>query len=1116
MADEGGITEEPKHADCPTSLFYVDYSVRGTAKCRVCKKKIEKNVLRIGKAFPYKDRTILHYNHVQCLFKRFHNARVACNILTHTDNLVGFADITEADQLYLKNLIGSENGLRKRIPTSAQQKRKARVSPEAPLQVRKARLKSSNTESLSVLYTNADQLTTSKMAELRTRIQHEKPMIVAVCEVKPKNSHERHNYDIPGFSLHPVNLDSSVGRGIAVYTHSSLDQSIIQIKSHLSFQESCLLEIKLRGGDLMLFGCFYRSPTLSATSNKNNDDLNHLLLAVSKQKYTHKCLVGDFNFKDINWATWSTFHNMESKEHQFIETVRDCYFYQHNLENSRRRGNDEPSLIDLIFTDESMQVSDVQHQSPLGKSDHDIITFKFNCYLDYSKPKERYVYDKGDFEGMKKLLVEERWMEDYVATAAGKSIEQLWECLKSKILDLRDNFVPKKNTSSVPKWKEVGTFPVNQDVKRAIQEKHATHRQWMASLHRGNPELAKQNYRKATNKVKRLIRQCKRRFESSIAEKSKTNPKPFWSHVRGRLKTKEGVAPLLGNPKDKTSMKFSDEEKANILLQQFSSVFTHEPDGDVPTMPSRTTAILEMISVTVDMVEEEIKAMNLNKSCGPDDIHPRMLRELVSFISLPITILLNRTMNEGVIPQDWKKAFVSAIYKKGSKSVAENYRPISLTSLVCKLMEVFVKNEIMNHLATNDLLSSKQFGFMGGRSTTTQLLNYLNKCIDKIVERNVVDCIYLDFAKAFDTVPHKRLLNKLKAYGITGNLLNWIKAFLSDRTQAVKVNGISSETEAVISGIPQGSVLGPALFIVYINDILDKIRSDGFLFADDTKIFRSIRNKEDAAALQADIDTLEEWSDIWLLRFNPMKCHVLSLGRIEDTKYTMRYKVYNNEMEHVFEEKDLGVTVDSQLSFEDHIANKVRIANAMVGLIRRSFSYLSCYLFRKLYLALVRPHLEYAQVVWAPHSKKLINILENVQIRATKLVDGFGSLEYTERLRKLNIPTLVHRRARGAMIELYKHFNVYSRETLSESFQPRQRNTRSHDRQLHERVPKDGVRGLQSNSFYYRYTKTWNNLPAHVVTEENLNSFKNALDEFWEDEPSKYDHLYTEDIESDS
>ena len=157
--------------------------------------------------------------------------------------------------------------------------------------------------------------------------------------------------------------------------------------------------------------------------------------------------------------------------------------------------------------------------------------------------------------------------------------------------------------------------------------------------------------------------------------------------------------------------------------------------------------------------------------------------------------------------------------------------------------------------------------------------------------------------------------------------------------------------------------------------------------------------------------------------------------------YTKRYKVYGNELEHVFEEKDLGITIDSQLTFEEHIAAKVRVSNAIVGLIRRSFSFLSCYLFRKLYLALVRPHLEYAQVVWSPHSKKLINMLENVQIRATKLVDGLGKLDYPARLRKLNLPTLLHRRERGAMIEMYKHFTVYSKETLSDAFQPRQRIT---------------------------------------------------------------------------
>ena len=225
----------------------------------------------------------------------------------------------------------------------------------------------------------------------------------------------------------------------------------------------------------------------------------------------------------------------------------------------------------------------------------------------------------------------------------------------------------------------------------------------------------------------------------------------------------------------------------------------------------------------------------------------------------------------------------------------------------------------------------------------------------------------------------------------------------------------------------------------------------------------------------------------------------------------MRYKVYGSEMEHVFEEKDLGVTIDSQLTFEEHITAKVRIANNMVGLIRRSFSFLSCDLFRKLYLALVRPHLEYAQTVWSPHRKKLINMIENVQIRATKLVDGLSNLDYPARLRKLNIPTLLHRRARGAMIEMYKHFTVYSRETLSEAFQPRQRYTRPHNRQIQARAAKDGVTGVQTNSFYFRNARTWNDLPADIVNAKTLNSFKNALDRHWEELPTKFDHQYRDE-----
>ena len=280
-------------------------------------------------------------------------------------------------------------------------------------------------------------------------------------------------------------------------------------------------------------------------------------------------------------------------------------------------------------------------------------------------------------------------------------------------------------------------------------------------------------------------------------------------------------------------------------------------------------------------------------------------------------------MEEGDIPTEWKSANVSPIYKKGSKNKAENYRPISLTSIICKIMESFIKERVVAHLISNNLLSSKQFGFISGRSTATQLLRYLDKCIDTIVNGGVVDTIYLDFQKAFDTVPHRRLMGKLQSYGVKGRILTWIKSFLTGRTQVVKVNGSVSESAPVLSGIPQGSVLGPLLFVIYINDLPEAINSDSFLFADDTKVFREITSKDDAFALQSDIDSLQHWSNKWLLQFHPDKCHVLTLGKFDNIRYTHRYSIYEHELEHVFEEKDLGVTFESDLKFDEHISQKL-------------------------------------------------------------------------------------------------------------------------------------------------------------------------------------------------
>ena len=230
----------------------------------------------------------------------------------------------------------------------------------------------------------------------------------------------------------------------------------------------------------LLFGCFYRSSTTTSTSEKNNANLNNLLKYLSGKESSHQCFVGDFNFRNINWFTWTTPHNEESKEAQFIETIRDRYLYQQLLEPTRRRNTDNPSLIDLMLTNEVMQVSDIEYHAPLGKSDHCVITFKYHCYLDYSQPKERYVYHKTDFNSMRRQLVLSNWTETFMIQNRSKSVDELRNSFKSEIHEIRNTFVPKQ-LSGIPSWKTKGSVSINQVLRDATRNKSKLHRRWISS-----------------------------------------------------------------------------------------------------------------------------------------------------------------------------------------------------------------------------------------------------------------------------------------------------------------------------------------------------------------------------------------------------------------------------------------------------------------------------------------------------------------------------------------------------------------------------------------------------------------------------------------------------------
>ena len=1105
-------------AEAPKKIFLVDYCKRSTTKCRRCKKNIAKNDLRIGRSTKFKGKYIYHYFHVNCAFQSFEKAKSSTNTINCMDDIMGFELIKDEEKMRIVQMMDELNAKREAVDTSKSKKEPKRISPMDE-SARKKKLAIRTDPSIRILFANADQLTTPKKDELLARIQKLKPMIVAITEVKPKNKNKDRSlidYELENYSLHPVNLDNAdTGRGIAVHIHKSLEKSVADVTPAVNFQECCLIEIRLRGGDLMLFACCYRSPTQSESSDENNAKLNQLLNVIAKKKYSHRCIVGDFNFKDINWETRTTPHGLDSKEQKFIDTVNDCFFYQHIQQATRKRGNDEPSTLDLILTDEEMQVSEVTHLAPLGKSDHSTILFDFHCYLDYTKPKPTFQYAKGDFVGMRNFLETSKWVEQFKTLADSADEEAMWNNIKMKIMEVREKFIPKNNTADAPSWKSKHQYPLSSETRNAMKHKNRLYRWWICS---SEAERTTQNwidYAKARNRVNTLIRKDKRKFEQGIARDGKLKPKLFWSYARKKLKTKVGVAPLLADLKNQESLVFDDKGKADLLQDQFSSVFTKESLHDIPSFCPRSHIKLGTIVIQVEDVVKKLKGLNTNKSSGPDEIHPKLISELAEILSEPLTILLNSSLRSGKIPKEWKTAVISAVFKKGSRSIAGNYRPISLTCVLCRIMEFFLKDAIMTHLLDNGLLSSRQHGFINGRSTVTQLLTYLEICAKKVANGEVVDVVYLDFQKAFDTVPHARLIKKLSSYGIDGELLTWIAEYLNDRSQIVRVNGESSKSASVLSGIPQGTVLGPLLFVIYINDILDNVDSDGLLFADDAKIFRSILCKEDSLKLQGDIAKLEEWSDQWLLKFHPDKCHLLTLGKLENIMYCHRYQVGGIEIEHTFEEKDLGLVIDSELTFADHIAQKVKKANSIVGIIRRSFASLQKDTFVKLYTAFVRPHLEYGQAIWAPHLRKYVKLIEDVQIRATKLVDGFGKMDYSERLEKLKLPTLAYRRLRGDMIECYKHFNKYDQNILPPSFCPRNRPSRSHKFQLQPIRPLDGKRGVHTNSFYCRVVDRWNNLPSNVAEAPSMNSFKNRLDDHLKELKLKYNFDHKEDEEEE-
>lgn len=780
--------------------------------------------------------------------------------------------------------------------------------------------------------------------------------------------------------------------------------------------------------------------------------------------------------KDIDWTSCTTIHNETHHEHMFIECIRDNFLFQHVNQFTRCRNDQPQSTLDLILSKDEDNIENVQFFASLGCSDHVVLSFDFLCdYKEVCTGNSSLLYRRCDL-----LNFSQEWKGvDWHKCFENCDVNDMWECFTSKFESSVEKFVPKSKPKKGVKPKPV--WMTGETLTHIKRKRHAWDK-YLATRRAEDYET----YKQVRNETNEFVKKSKRNYEKHIAQKAKTEPKQFWRYVKCKTKAKSGVFNLKNDSGEFVS---SDKEKAEVLNEFFSTVFTKEDRSTVPGIPDKfVLETLHDINVSVQDVEKLLRDIDVTKSMGPDNIHPYLLKSLSEVFVLPLTLIFQKSLSSGKIPKAWKDARISPIFKKGSKTDPSNYRPVSLTSVVCKILEKVVRKNIMTHLTENKMLSDEQYGFRTNRSCALQLLNVMADWTEFVEGHQSWDSVYLDLAKAFDKVAHRRLLKKVSSFGIKGNVLAWIEDFLTGRRQCVSIKGHSSEWRDVDSGVPQGSVLGPVLFILYVNDIPDVVNTTVKIFADDTKVYAP---STDSDRLQTDLTSLCDWAKKWELTFNVDKCKVIHYGhRNPERQYFMNEK----ELKSASEECDLGVLFERDLKFSKHISAKINKANNILALINRTFEHLDKYTFTKLYTALVRPHLEFANVVWHPYLRKDIDSLERVQIRATKLVPSLKDLCYQQRLKELKLPSLAHRRVRGDIIQTFKIVKGLD-DCSFEKFFNYSSSTRGNNLKLEK--PKCRTTFCQ-NQFSSRIIDTWNNLPQHVVDAEDVQKFKAKLDSHWQ------------------
>ncbi len=909
----------------------------------------------------------------------------------------------------------------------------------------------------------------------RLQTECEQYDVIGLSETWLNENIKDDNLKLEGFNG-PYRRDRPDGwGGVAIYTRKELN---CKPRPDLYIPDLEGIWCEIRHNKLkFLVSCIYRPP------NSRRDYWDKIKDSIEGAKLsspgTNIVLMGDLNC-DINKGP-NQLNNIMNN-FNLTQLIKD---HTHVTKTSR-------TLIDIIAC---TCPADVKSSGtvPSSLSDHNGIYACIGKYYGRNKSYKReiWLFDKANWDEINTDINNGDWSD----VTENADINTACNNLTNKYLKILKKHIPNKTVTIRSRDKPW--------MKNIIRKAQRRRNRAYKSFKRSNTEEDWQEYTHARNRCNEEVSNAKKEYEADLALKLLNNDandnKLWWKTVKyfngDNSNDSDSKSPLMENDKCITD----DLEKAELFNEYFVKQSTIEETEEEceklksPIIPENT---LNEIQIDEQTVKDILKNLKPNKASGPDRINPRTLKKTAEALSPILVKFFNKCLEMEQFPDKWKLANIIPIHKKGSHDQVGNFRPISLLSCLGKVFERCVAKYLLNFFKDHKIISRAQAAYIGeGSSTITQLIEIYHQIMKNLDEGKDVHFVFCDASKAFDRVWHKGLLYKLEQCGVTGKMHNWFSNYLSNRQQRVVVNGSESKYKSITAGVPQGSILGPIMFLIYINDLPEGLISNVKLYADDTSLFVSEKNPENATReLAEDLNRISEWSTKWKVKMNPDKTERLVISRKRHLHVT-DLRMDDQTVKNVSEHKHLGLTIQSNGKWSSHIKETIAKAQRKVDILRSLMYKLDRPTLEKMYISFIRPILEYGNIIWAncqEHEKKEI---EDVQLDAARVVTGAVRGTSHEVIYKdCGWETLEKRRERQQMCMLYKIVNGQVPETLSQILPMQIQDRLNYNlRQGHNLVGLRTRTNAFKNSFIPATIKLWNNLDVSVRNSITLSDFKKKI-----------------------